>query len=80
MPPIYLTTHLPTHAHRCQCLTGIVKGQILALCKSEPALREFLEARAFEVDEEKREVCVCVCVCVCTYVSRRQHTSAYVST
>ena len=59
MPPIYLPTHLPTHAHRRQCLTGIVKGQILALCKSESALREFLEARAFEVDEEKRKVCVC---------------------
>lgn len=43
---------------RCTCLFSLQRGQLLALCKSDKSLREFLQAEAFEGDEN-REVHTC---------------------
>ena len=40
---------------RCMCLNRLEKGQILALCKDEKTLREFILSVAIE-DGEDREV------------------------
>ena len=37
---------------RCVCLNGLQKGHILAVCKSEKNLREFMQAQAFDDGEE----------------------------